>query len=81
EAEGAKFWLSILNEIKNSGFKDILIACVDGLRGCFPNDEAMFKLLYLALRNATTKWIMPIKDWKMALNKFSIIFEVRLPNF
>lgn len=198
EAEGAKFWLSILNELKNRGVKDILIACVDGLkgfpeaieavypqtqvqlcivhlvrhslkfvswkqrkdmasdlkdiygaptedqalanlesfgkkwdathpkvsqswrsnwqrvipyfaypapirkaiyttnaieslnmtlrkvtknRGSFPNDEAMFKLLYLALTNISKKWTMPIKDWKMALNQFSIMFDDRLPNF
>jgi len=35
ETEGAKFWLSILTELKNRGVKDILIACVDGLKG-FP---------------------------------------------
>lgn len=198
ETEGAKFWLSILTELKNRGVKDILIACVDGLkgfpeaieaaypqtqfqlcivhlvrhslnfvswkqrkemaddlkkiygattieqaeanlevfgkkwdvthpkvsqswrnnwqriipyfayppqirrviyttntieslnmslrkvtknRGSFPNDEAMFKLLYLALMNISKKWTMPIKDWKSALNQFSIMFEERLPNF
>ena len=198
ETEGAKFWLSILTELKNRGVKDILIACVDGLkgfpeaieaayprtqvqlcivhlvrhslnfvswkqrkemaddlkriygaptvdqaeanleafsdkwdethprvsqswrnnwqriipyfayhpqirrvlyttnaieslnmslrkvtknRGSFPNDEAMFKLLYLALANISKKWTMPIKDWKAALNQFSIMFEERLPNF
>lgn len=198
ENEGAKFWLNILTELKNRGVKDILIACVDGLkgfpeaieaafpetqvqlcivhlvrhslnyvswkqrkemaddlkeiygaatvdeaetkladfgkkwdethprvsqswrnnwqritpyfayppqirrviyttntieslnmslrkttknRGSFPNDEAMFKLLYLALRSISKRWTMPIKDWKSALNQFSIMFEERLPNF
>lgn len=198
ETEGAKFWLNILTELKNRGVKDILIACVDGLkgfpeaieaafpetqvqlcivhlvrhslnyvswkqrkemaddlkeiygaatvdeaetkladfgekwdethprvsqswrnnwqritpyfayppqirrviyttntieslnmslrkttknRGSFPNDEAMFKLLYLALRSISKRWTMPIKDWKSALNQFSIMFEERLPNF
>lgn len=33
EAEGAKFWLSICNDLKNRGVKEILIACMDGLRG------------------------------------------------
>jgi putative transposase len=33
--EGAKFWLSVLTELKNRGLNDILIACVDGLKG-FP---------------------------------------------
>ncbi len=198
ETEGAKFWLNILNELRNRGVKDILIACVDGLkgfpeaieavypatqvqlcivhmvrhslnfvswkqrkemandlkeiysaatveqaeanlaafgekwdathprvsqswrnnwqrvipffayppeirrviyttntieslnmslrkvtknRGSFPNDEAMFKLLYLALTNIAKRWTMPIKDWKSALNQFSIMFEERLPEF
>jgi putative transposase len=34
-SEGAKFWLSVLTELKNRGVKDVLIACVDGLKG-FP---------------------------------------------
>ncbi len=36
ETEGAKFWLSVLTELKNRGLEDILIACVDGLKG-FPD--------------------------------------------
>lgn len=36
EAEGAKFWLGVLTELKNRGLKDIFIACVDGLKG-FPD--------------------------------------------
>ena len=42
EAEGAKFWLSVLTELKNRGVQDILIAAVDGLKG-FPDAiEAVF---------------------------------------
>lgn len=33
EAEGAKFWLGICNDLKNRGVKEILIACIDGLKG------------------------------------------------
>lgn len=36
ETEGAKFWAHVLNELKNRGVDDILIACVDGLKG-FPD--------------------------------------------
>ena len=36
ETEGAKFWGHVLNELKNRGVDDILIACVDGLKG-FPD--------------------------------------------
>lgn len=195
KAEGAKFWLGVLNEMKNRGLEDIFIACVDGLtgfpnaietvfpdtqvqlcivhmvrnslkyvswkqrkematdlktiyqastveeaetnldafaakwdkthpsvskswrnnwenlstffdypkdirrviyttnaieslnmslrkvtknRGSFPNDEAVFKILYLALRNAAKKWTMPIQNWKGAMNQFSIMFEERM---
>jgi len=49
-------------------------------RGSFPNDEAMFKLLYLALKNIAKKWTLPIRDWKAAMNRFSILFEDRMPN-
>ena len=46
EAESAKFWMSVMVDIKNRGVNDILIACVDGLKGfeeaitsVFPNTE------------------------------------------
>jgi putative transposase len=196
ETEGAKFWLSVITELKNRGVKDIFIACVDGLKGfpeaietiypktqvqlclvhlmrfslcyvsfkdrkavaadlkaiycaagadeaeqhleafagkwdkrypsiakswranwarvtpmfgvpddirravyttnaieslnmslrkviktraSFPNDEAVFKLLYLALRNAAKKWTMPVPHWSRAMQAFSIIYEGRVP--
>ena len=196
ETEGAKFWLSIITELKNRGVKDIFIACVDGLKGfpeaietifpktqvqlclvhlvrfslayvsykerkavatdlkliyraatageaeqhlaafaqkwdarypsiakswrvnwarivpmfgfpeeirravyttnaieslnmslrkviktraSFPNDDAAFKLLYLALRNIAKKWTMPIPNWSRAMQAFAIIYEGRVP--
>jgi putative transposase len=48
-------------------------------RGSFPNDEAMLKLLYLALNNITKKWTRPIQNWKAAMGRFAILFEDRLP--
>lgn len=48
-------------------------------RGSFPSDEALLKLFYLALRNISRKWTMPIRDWKAALNRFTIQFEDRMP--
>jgi putative transposase len=42
EAEGAKFWLSVLTELKNRGVQDILIACVDGLKGFPEAIESIF---------------------------------------
>jgi len=196
EAEGAKFWLSVVTELKNRGVQDVYIACVDGLKGfpeaieavypqtqvqlcmvhmvrhslsyvshkdrkqvaadlkavyqastleeaeqqlaefeqqwgktypviarswrvnwarivpmfgypseirravyttntieslnmtlrkitknrsLFPNDEAVFKLMYLGLRNISKRWTMPIRDWSAAMNQFAILFEGRVP--
>jgi transposase-like protein len=198
ENEGAKFWLSVLTELQNRGLKDILIACVDGLKGfpdaintvypatqiqlcivhmvrnsmkyvpykdykavaadlkriyhsvteeeaqqalcqfaedwddkypqisrswrshwenlntlfnypedirkviyttnaieslnsvirkaikkrkLFPSDISAKKVVYLAIKEASKKWSMPIRNWKPALNRFSIEFEERLKDF
>ena len=47
-------------------------------RGSFPNDESLIKLFYLALMNISKKWTMPLRDWKPALNRFTIQFEERM---
>jgi putative transposase len=49
------------------------------MRGSFPNEEAALKLLYLALRNASKKWTMPVQNWSAALNRFSILWPDRMP--
>ena len=49
------------------------------MRGSFPNEEAALKLLYLALRNASKKWTMPVQNWTAALNRFSILWPDRMP--
>lgn len=194
EAEGAKFWLKVLTDLKNRGLKDILIACCDGLvgfpqaiealypktqvqlcivhliRNClryvpwkdakavaadlkpiyqaatleeaeaaldafsakwdalypaisqiwirhwdniipifdypmdirkviyttnaieslnrslrkviktkavFPDEESVFKLMYLAMNNIAKRWNRPIKNWKAALSHFAILFPER----
>lgn len=57
--ESAKYWLSIINGLKNRGVKDILIACVDGLKGfpqaieaVFPNTEIQQCIIH-QIRNTT----------------------------
>ena len=45
----------------------------------FPSDEAVFKVVYLAVRNLAKKWTMPIRDWKPALNRFAVEFAERFP--
>lgn len=195
QTEGAKFWLSVMNELKNRGVEDIFIACCDGLKGfpeaieavypktqvqlcivhqirhslryvnwkqrkiiaadlkliygaatraeaeqalelfaekwdcehptisrswranwerlcvffdypteirkaiyttnaieslnaslrkitktrrSFPNDEAVMKVLYLALHQASKKWTMPIRNWKPAMAQFEIMYQDRI---
>ena len=170
---GAKFWLSVLTELQNRGVKDILIACVDGLKGfpdaintAFPDTQIQLcivhmvrnsvkyvswkdykavttdlkqiyqsvteeealqsldrfaerwddkypqisrswhahlenlntlfrypqeirkaiyttneKVIYLAIRDTSKKWTMPIRNWKAALNHFMIEFEDRLKDY
>jgi len=49
-------------------------------RAAFPSDEAVLKLFYLALANISKKWSMPLQNWKAALNRFTILFEDRMPD-
>lgn len=71
ENESAKFWAGVMNDMKNRGVEDILIACVDGLTG-FPNAiEAVFpkteiqQCIIHQIRN-TTKFVS-YKDIKILM--------------
>jgi len=44
----------------------------------FPTDDAVMKSVYLALREATRKWSMPIQNWGLILSQFLTIFEKRV---
>jgi|FrelakmetLWP11LW_1041352.scaffolds.fasta_scaffold15875_1 putative transposase len=64
-SEGAKFWLSVITELKNRGIKDIFIACVDGLKGfpeaiesVFPDTQIQLCIVHL-IRNSV-KYV----NWK-----------------
>lgn len=48
-------------------------------RSSFPNDDALLRLLYLALRNIEKRWTNAIPNWSQALNRFAIIYEDRVP--
>ena len=68
EAEGAKFWLNVLTELQNRGVNDILIACVDGLKGfpdaiqaVFPQTQIQLCIVHM-VRNSV-KYV-PWKDYK-----------------
>ncbi|MDJ0626397.1 MAG: IS256 family transposase, partial [Candidatus Caenarcaniphilales bacterium] len=45
----------------------------------FPNDESVYKIMYLAIQKISNKWTMPIPNWKSALNWFTIHFHDRFP--
>ncbi len=45
----------------------------------FPSDEAVYKVVYLAMRNMAKKWTMPTRAWKPALNRFAVEFTERFP--
>ena len=45
----------------------------------YPNEESAVKLVFMAIREASKKWTMPIHHWKEALNHFAIMFEDRMP--
>lgn len=48
-------------------------------RGALANDDAVFKLLFLALKRLSKKWTMPVRNWKGALSQFAIRFAGRFP--
>lgn len=68
ENEGSKFWLNVLTELQNRGVKDILIACVDGLKG-FPDaihaafPEAQIQLCIVHMVRNSLKYVT-WKDYK-----------------
>ena len=57
QTEGAKFWLRVMNELKNRGIQDILVAVVDGLKG-FPETVVQTCIVHL-LRHS-----MNVASWK-----------------
>jgi putative transposase len=49
------------------------------IRKIYPSEESALKNVYMAIREASIKWTMPIHHWKQALNHFAILFEGRMP--
>jgi putative transposase len=78
-SEGAKFWLTILTELRNRGVKDILIACVDGLKG-FPQaiesvfPQAQVQLCIVHLVRASLKYVS-WKDRKQVAANLKLIYR------
>ena len=79
ETEGAKFWLSVVTELRNRGLKDIFVACVDGLKGfpeaieaVFPRTDVQLCLVHL-VRNST-KYVS-YKDRKQVAADLKTIYR------
>lgn len=47
-------------------------------RKVFPTDDAVRKVIYLAIKDASKKWSMPIQNWRLAMSRFIIEFGDRL---
>ena len=79
ENEGAKFWLNVLTELQNRGVKDILIACVDGLKG-FPDaintvyPETQIQLCIVHMVRNSLKFV-PWKDYKAITADLKQIYQ------
>lgn len=79
ENEGAKFWLGVLTELQNRGVKDILIACVDGLKG-FPDaihavyPQAKVQLCIVHMVRHSMKYV-PWKDYKAVATDLKRIYQ------
>jgi len=79
ETEGAKFWLSVVTELRNRGVKDILVACVDGLKGFPEAIEAVFpqtdvQLCLVHLVRHSTKYVS-YKDRKQVVADLKTIYR------
>jgi len=47
-------------------------------RKVFPTDDSVRKVIYLAIKDASKKWSMPIQNWRLAMSRFFIEFGDRL---
>ncbi len=79
QTEGAKFWLAVMTELKSRGVKDILIACVDGLKG-FPEaiaaeyPKAKIQLCIVhRVRNSLR--FVPWKDYKFITRDLRRVYQ------
>lgn len=79
ENEGAKFWLNVLTELKNRGLEDILIACVDGLKGfpeainsVYPQTHIQLCIIHM-VRNSLryVSW----KDYKAVTSGLKAVYQ------
>jgi putative transposase len=79
DTEGAKFWLTVVTELRNRGVQDIFIACVDGLKGfpeaieaVFPQTQVQLCIVHL-IRNSL-KYV-PIRERKLVTPDLRSIYS------
>ena len=79
ENEGARFWLNVLSDIQNRGVKDILIACIDNLKGfaeaietIFPKTEVQLCIIH-QIRNSTR--YVASRDVKAVIKSLKEVYE------
>lgn len=79
QTEGAKYWLSVVTDLKNRGVEDILIASVDGLKGfpdairsVFPKTEIQLCIVHM-IRNSLK--LVPFKDRKAVVENLKEIYK------
>lgn len=79
ENEGARFWLNVLTELKNRGIQDILIACVDGLKG-FPDainsvyPQTHIQLCIIHMVRNSLKYVS-WKDYKAVTSGLKTVYQ------
>lgn len=91
--EGAKFWMRVLTELKNRGIEDILITCIDGLKGfpeainsIYPDTEIQLCVVHMI--RGSLRYV-PFKDRKIVAKDLKLIYtattadkaEAELTNF
>jgi transposase-like protein len=79
ETEGAKFWLSVLTELRNRGVQDVYIACMDGLKGLPEAVNAVFpktltQLCIVHLVRASLRYVT-VKDSKAVVAALKRIYQ------
>jgi putative transposase len=79
ENEGARFWLNVLTDIQNRGVKDIIIACIDNLKGfaeaietIFPNTEVQLCIIH-QIRNSTR--FVTWKDIRQVMKTLKQVYQ------
>jgi putative transposase len=79
QTEGAKFWLKVMNELRNRGVEDIFIACIDGLKGfpesiesTFPHCEVQLCIVHM-VRNSLK--FVPWQDRKKVATDLKMIYQ------